>query len=403
MFDAIQAETQMIALKQSEYEIVKMRRKPGTTKNLFQSDQRTVKDMKRKSDAYAADTDRGENLYIRAEPDGVHEVVFVDDTHQQAVDFLAAQGIEPACIVETSVKHGVPSLHAWYLLSEPVDRVTRRAVEYTLIKQLHEQFPHDDPARMPGDFHSCDGGHLGRLAGSWNHGLSKPKNNAVTLVEATGRILSPEVTARLLAEAEENKKELVKLDADLEEIKNHTYQNPKIVQYFRENVVPKMDSRKPHYLQDFFATCYMLNAKFAEDDIKKVLWEHDPNPVSERKVGHEAHYLAVTLYKAQAKVGTPLSPKPSLAPSVGGGSGDAFCLSAGACASVPPSPLSAANPGATAPDIEKPYSTWGDGKRKRGSISPDGKIQFGVAPVDENPVSAKPKPRRKRLGVKPRY
>ena len=402
MFDLTQAESQMIALAQPEYEIAKMRREPGATKNLYQSDRRTIEEMRRKAAAYAADTARGENLYIRADPDGIHDIIFIDDTRQEAVDYLDAQGIKPACTVETSVKHGKASLHTWYRLSEPTDRMTRKAVEYTLIKKLHEQFPDPDPERMPGDYGSCDGGHLGRLAGSRNYGLTKPKDNAVVLVEATGYVLSADVTAALLSEAEENKKEMRKLDADLEEVKNHEYENIKIIQWYKENVVPRMRKELPHFRQDFFAVCAMLRAKFGEMDIKKVLWDHDPNPIQERKVGHEAHYLACTLYNARAEVGNAHSPKPSLPPVVGGGSALPF---AGACASAAIDQQ--LTPATQEPDTETPYVPGGTGKLMSGVITPDGQILFGTpgapapAPKPQATASSRPAARRQfRLGVR---
>ena len=312
-------EKQFSALGQDEYEIVKMRRETGATKNLYQTDIRTIEDMKRKIDSYQVDVERGENLYIRALPDSIHEVIFIDDTHQDAIDFLAQQDILPACVVETSVKNERASLHAWYRLSESVNRATRKAIEYVLIKKQHDKFPDPDIKKMPGDFGSNDGGHLGRLAGSHNFGLTKPKNNAVLLVESTGYVLSQRVTDKLLEEAEKHITTFKKFDADLENIKSHAYDNQKIVQYFKENVIPKMNSACAHFEQDFFAVTYLLKAKFSEADIKKVLLEFDPNPIFERKIGHEAHYLEVTVFNAKQKLET--SPPKAPIKTQGGGCG----------------------------------------------------------------------------------
>lgn len=321
-------EKQFWALGQDQYEIVKMRREPGTVNNFYQTDTRTLDDMRRKIDKYSMDVQQGENLYIRALPDDIHEVIFLDDMSEEAVDFLSRKkGMIPCCIVETSEKNGKPSLHCWYRLDEPTDRPTRKAIEYHLISMLHENFPDPDPKKMPGDFGSNDGCHLGRLAGSWNYGLTSRKNNPIMLVEASGHILSYYVTQDLLEKSEKyrdiNRK---KIDIELEKIISHEYDNEKIVQWYRENAIPKMISTRPHFEQDFDSVCRLLKAKpnFSDLDIMKVLWENDPNPIQERKQSHEAHYLALTVYKAKKHLGIATeevpSPTPTSKKKEGGGS-----------------------------------------------------------------------------------
>lgn len=293
-----QIERQMYSMGQTEYEIVKMKRMPGALKNLYISDIRTIEDMSKHIDKYIYDVQqRKENLYIRAIPDYSHPVIFLDDMNEESLNFLISKGINPCCTVQTSIKQGNPSFHVWLKLCEDVDRPIRKVVEYYLIKELHEQFPN----QKPGDFGSNDGGHLGRLAGSWNFGLLKQKNNPVVLVSSDGCTLSPQVTQMLLAESSiyidqcTNKK----IDNDLHKINLHEYENPKIIKYFKENVIPKMNANYPHYQQDLFAAGKLLYAGFSEMDVKKVLLEHDPNPISTRKPEREALFLSHIINQCQ--------------------------------------------------------------------------------------------------------
>lgn len=393
-----QVEKQMAALGENIYEIAKMRWSEEKNRALSIDDILTIDKIRERAKRYALDEINGENLYIRAIPQNRHPIIFIDDTTPAATAFLREQGIIPACTVQTSTdEDGIPRLHCWYRMPEKIDVQTRKAVEKVLINRLHAKFPHPDPKKRPGDVGSNDGQHRGRLAGSWNHGLGKERDCPVTLLEASGHVLSSTVADALLDEAAPfiDYSPKRKPSASLMEIQEHKYERPSIEDFYRKMVVPKMDSRKAHYQQDIFAIGFLIKSGFCELDIKKVLLLHDPNPIEKRKAGREDWFLETIFREVEEALG-------KKAPSPQGG-GEVLMLSAGACASVPPSPLSAANPGAVAPGIEKPYPAWGDGKRKRGSISPDGKISFGVAPAPEKPVQAPVKPRRRKFGVKPRY
>lgn len=289
-----QIKKQMLAMGQDQYEITKIKNSNG--KNLVVSDFRTIDDMRIHANKYHFDIKQRENLYIRAIPHAHHPLIFLDDLNPKAVDFLKYHDLHPCCVVETSKKNEIPSLHAWLKLSEDIDRPVRKAIEYFIIKNLHEAFPDS----KPGDLGSNDGGHLGRLAGSWNFGLKTPKNNPVVLVSSSGVTLSLELTQMLISESEIYINKKVTKNDELSIIEGHEYENPKIIKYYLENVVPRMNPKYEHYKQDLYAVGKLLYAGFSEMDVKKVLLDHNPNPIRVRKKERESFYLTSIVNQCQS-------------------------------------------------------------------------------------------------------
>lgn len=387
--DFQQAEEQMQALGENIYEIAKMRWNERENRTMSVEDRLTVDQIREKQGRYAIDEVNGENLYIRAPHDALHPIIFVDDNTPAGTEFLRGQGIIPACVVHTSTRDdGKPSLHCWYRMPERLDAPTRKAVEKILINRLHDKFPNKDKKKMPGDFGSNDGIHRGRLAGTWNFGLGKERDCPVVLLEASGHILSDAVAARLLEKAAPyiDYSPKRKPSAGLEEIRGHTYERPSIVDFYLTKVVPLMNPEREHYHQDLFAVGRLLNNGFCEMDIKKVLLLHDPNPIEDRKAGHEAHFLENIIQEAQGKK----------APNPGGGEVLMPLPSAGASASVPP-PISQPDPATQEPDTSEPRRVTGE--RVTGTISSDGKITFGTSTAKiQAPVRQRPRLQR---GIKP--
>ena len=409
--DFQQTEKQMVALGQDTYELARMKWDEAKNKSMSIGDLLTIEQIRAKRSRIEIEIQNQENWYLRADyrPHVQHDVVFIDDNTPQGAEFLRSQGVIPCCVVQTSTRDdGAASLHCWYRMPAPLDVQTRKAVERVLLNRLHAEFPHPDPTQRPGDNRSADGCHRGRLAGTWNFGLGKERDCPVVLLEATGHILSEYVAAELLEAAAPyiDYSPKRKPSQNLLEIQEHKYENPKIVRWFTENVVSKMDSTRPHYQQDLFAVAKLLRAKFSDIDIKKVLLENDPNSILDRK-RDPAFFLETVLQEIKAS----LAPK-APSPTPGGGRGT---LHLRELASAPPS-VPQLIPAPQEPEQEKPFTGLG-------TISPDGRIEFNTEkpgtlafhvseqePLQPQSLPAKtpaPKtpvlrPRRKSFGVKPR-
>lgn len=266
---------------------------------------------------------------------------------------------------------------------------------------------------MPGDFGSNDGIHRGRLAGTWNFGLGKERDCPVVLLEASGHILSDAVAARLLEKAAPyiDYSPKRKPSASLIEIQEHKYERPSIVDFYLTKVVPLMNPEREHYHQDLFAVGRLFDNGFCEMDVKKVLLEHDPNPIESRKPGREAWFLENIVREVQESQGkkAPQS-SPQTPPTVQGG-GEVFMSSGGVPAAVPSS-IPQPDP-ATSPEPEQ--SRKPTGERVTGSITfdADGRptIAFGTPEAPKattattTPTPSKPlRPAQRRsfsLGIKP--
>mgnify|MGYP002561748069 CR=1 FL=1 len=359
---------QMQAIGQETYEIGMMKRENNRTLHL--SDERNVYEMIDLLYKYSQRNDEKskENIYIRPLPDIEHNVIFLDDLTPAALNYLKEKGILPACVVQTSEKSGVPSLHAWYKLPENVDRPTRKAVEYRILTDLHERFPDPDPKKCPGDFGSCDGGHYGRLAGFHNHGLTSPRDNPVSLIESTGHTLSSDVAQRLLTEAAPfiDRNPTPKNFEALETIWQRPYENNKTVQYVKENILPKVDSSRPPYQQDFFICMYLLRKGFSEADTKKALLELSPHTINEDRKRNPAYYIDLTLSKARQA----LDQDPPPIPSRGAACASAFSSSAPAGASAPATGSDTNTNAQTQPPASKPRLTLPAVNRRKMGVKP---------------------------------
>lgn len=285
-------ERQLAALGQNDYELA-MLSQSGKFLRLPYSTFHELSEEKTMERNEVSNTHKKENFYIRADPDGTHELIFLDDLEEQGVNFLS-QNYPPACVIETSKN----SFHAWLRLAECVDRSTRKAIERLLIKDL-QPFGGADPA-------SACGGHLGRLAGFINNGFPhKPKHFLVTLVQADGHILSNETTELLLERAEEYKEAMIEFKKadefeELYEITERPYENAGIVDYYTKKVVPKIRKDAEHYHQDLFIVMRLLYAKYSADDVKKLLFEEGPHTVHRKR--NPAYYLSRTMETAIAQV-----------------------------------------------------------------------------------------------------
>lgn len=375
--DTVQIKRQLAALGQPTYGIAKMRWSEELNRPLKQEDFRNWPQMEKQLSRYAHAEKSGENLYIRAVPTIAHEIIFLDDVTPDAITFLKNQGVIPACVVQTSTAEtGVPRLHAWIRLADAQEAPTRKAIEKILIDRLHAEFPDPVEKNRPGDRGSNDGIHLGRLAGSWNYGLKKPRNCPVELMEATGYILPPDVSAALLTEATpfiDLTPRKRKVDADVQAIIDHVYERPEIVSTYIQKVVPKMDTSQEHYRQDFFAVSYLLNAKFCDMDIIKCLFDHDPNPIQERKAGREAYWLHRTVEEAKAHMRTKPSPRQKSVTPPAGGRG--VHASAGAEAGFMPSNEESAVVYAT--DLSPEELAAAARGMCHGTVSRDGVVNWG--------------------------
>lgn len=413
--DFSQVEKQLKALGQDVYELARMKWNPAKNRPMSLSDLLTVEEIREKQSRIEIEMKNEENWYLRADPrPGIkHEVIFIDDNTPDGRDFLKNQGVIPACVVQTSTRSNeIPSLHCWYRMPTALDVQTRKAVEKVLLNRLHTEFPHDDPKMIPGDFGSNDGCHRGRLAGTWNFGLGKKKDCEIILLEASGHVLSDEITAVLLEEAKHfiNYAPKIKLSDSLLEIENRKYENPKVVQWFTENIVPKMDAKKPHYFQDLFAARMLLRANFSEIDTKKVLLEHDPNPIFERK-RDPAFFLENILREARKSLLPQASP--SIPHHCGGEVLVPFRELASALPSAPAAPAADSDSGASAPDtkffgyIENGKIFFNVNPKKNGTSTFPTFSEKSLLPQsipNENPDKKTPftQPRRKSHGVKPR-
>lgn len=385
-----QVRRQLEALGQKIYEIGMMRFDEGIEDTLRRSDFRTPHQVMDHLYRYRNFSANGENIYVRATPDAIHGIIFLDDVTPDAQAYLEADGIIPASVVETSrTPAGVPRLHCWYRLAWKVDRPTRKAIEYVLITRLHGRFPNPDPKQCPGDFGSNDGGHYGRLAGFHNHGLRTPRDCPTTLVSASGHILSPEVTEKLIQEATPHIDRTPKKKdfEDLDEIRSRPYEKPRIVTFIKEKVYPKIDPDRAPFEQDFWMVCYLLKSKFSQADVKKALLELTPNPIHEGRKRNPPYYLDLTMTKAlkavKMKREVPLTqPDPIPDPEHGG----AACVPAPAGAGATHEP--------SAPLLPDYSIGTGSGQLMTGKITVDGQILFGL----EQAAEAKPGPSLERSG-----
>lgn len=96
---------------------------------------------------------QGNNIYIRPARSSASSLVLVDDVSAEMVRGLAAQGLAPTLVTETSPKN----YQAWFRLS-PESQPP--AVRTHVAKQLMQ--------RLGGDPNSADWAHFGRLAGFTN-------------------------------------------------------------------------------------------------------------------------------------------------------------------------------------------------------------------------------------------
>jgi hypothetical protein len=106
---------------------------------------------------------RGADIYIQPAPDLLHGLVLVDDLSRQAIAKLVADGLTPACTVETSRAN----FQVWVKIAPVVLPALRTVIARRLARDYG-----GDPA-------SVGAGHFGRLAGFTN---CKPQR-----VDADGR------------------------------------------------------------------------------------------------------------------------------------------------------------------------------------------------------------------------
>ena len=95
---------------------------------------------------------RGENVFVRPEPELDRALILVDDIEELDIDKLRDNGLEPCCVVETSPKN----LQAWIDFGG-----TMKPMERKVLARFIAGFVNADP-------NSADAVHYGRLAGFTN-------------------------------------------------------------------------------------------------------------------------------------------------------------------------------------------------------------------------------------------
>ena len=95
---------------------------------------------------------KGENVFVRPDPRLDRALVLVDDIEEIGVDTLRDAGLEPCCVVETSLKN----LQCWLDFGGIMAPMERKLIARRLAEMVD------------GDLGSADGVHYGRLAGFTN-------------------------------------------------------------------------------------------------------------------------------------------------------------------------------------------------------------------------------------------
>lgn len=233
----------------------------------------------------------GANIYIR--PEGSQGLLLMDDLTIKTLDRLENDGLDLACVTETSPLN----YQVWVRASfEPLDNALASSMARVLATAYRT------------DMNSADWRHFGRLAGFTNRKPHHVQENGrfpfVLLRSATGQFLSERLASGLIRRGKE---ELEKREQEIAsratlKIEGH---HPKInaVEFFDSEIKGLMKKYGSDYQgshADWMITLKMLSRGYSEDDIKVAMREASPD-IETRKAGHVDHYIDLTISKAKER------------------------------------------------------------------------------------------------------
>lgn len=231
---------------------------------------------------------RGNDIYIR--PVGDHGMVLVDDLKPDAITRMAADGLLPTALIETSPAN----YQTWIKLSE-------KPLPAELRKVLAQEFAH----QYGGDPASADAQHYGRLAGFTNQKPQYARNGRQPYVLA--HACPGQVAARAPEALQRGESSLVRVERDrrlkaLQTTQPKTYSG-------RHDPVHEYQRQAQRLLQrygpdaDFSRLDWMIakdmaqSGRFTVQDIERGIRECSPH-IESRKVGHVEDYARRTAVKA---------------------------------------------------------------------------------------------------------
>jgi hypothetical protein len=232
---------------------------------------------------------KGADVYIRPAGDTSSGLVLVDDLSRGQLSRMRAEGLPPACVIETSPNN----FQAWVRVhQQPIEPKLATEVAAMLAKQYQ------------GDPNSADWRHFGRLAGLTNakpqHKDAKGRSPYVLAHESPGKVapagfeLVKQAQQRVRdKDAKADQQSRAEAARTAPERVNrrdpiHTYRHHLKALYGRFG--PSMDLSKADYMIGVAMVCEGFRPK----QIAQAMEQASPElPV--RKAGHEADYVARTL------------------------------------------------------------------------------------------------------------
>lgn len=217
----------------------------------------------------------GAHVYVRAPRDRDHDMILLDDLSLMTPERMAADGVRPAVVVETSPG----SYQAWVRLGEPVPADVRSEIARTLA------------ARYGGDTAAADAHQSGRLAGLTNQ---KPRHRRgglapfVLLHSYAGRVAE---AARALIETARAAL-ATRREAQAVEVTPAPDADADLVAWWRDGHAVAPSGRDLSSV-DWHLTHLALASGCPAEDVVAAL-----EAVSDRKGSHAANYAVQTVTKA---------------------------------------------------------------------------------------------------------
>lgn len=235
---------------------------------------------------------QGADVYVRPAGDTSSGLILVDDLDRGAIERMTAEGLEPACVVETS-----PDNHqVWVRLSRG-----------TIAPELATEAARALAKRYGGDPNSADWKHFGRLAGLTNNKPSRRDGRGrapyVLAHASSGRLASrgAELLAAVAvrqrqrqAEAERDRRAQAAQAAQERGSGRdpvQAYQTGWARLYARHGAAADLSRL------DFALSADMLKRGFSPDQVALALEQASPE-LPARKAGHEADYVSRTVRAA---------------------------------------------------------------------------------------------------------
>ncbi|MDR3203681.1 MAG: RepB family DNA primase [Deltaproteobacteria bacterium] len=234
----------------------------------------------------------GKDIYI-SQANGIDRaLILVDDLNRLKIKEMVSQGVEPACVIETSPNN----FQVWVSLGpEHLSKDERKIIARLLAQQFL------------GDRASVDANHYGRLAGFTNRKdkyYTKTGYPFVRCWEATGKDANKSQELRSWAreryEAEKKEKNLVSNYSLKRQKSLVAERDPKAIfnQYFNQWLEKIRDSGKSLDISrgDYAVTCRMLKEVYEKEEIIAALLNSSPE-IKLRKIRHKYKYLCLIFFK----------------------------------------------------------------------------------------------------------